>query len=110
MLTPSPPHPRYWNPHSTLGGSPHDFYVTSTLASQTPPAVGRALGFSVAHMNKVDSIFPRDSVSFVSIGDGSSHNAHFLAAANLGDLAIAHKVLAAIHALYKRCTCAIHAL
>jgi hypothetical protein len=29
----------------------------------------------------------------VSIGDGSSHNAHFLAAANLGDLAIAHKVL-----------------
>ena len=29
--------------HCALGGTKNDFYVTSTLATQTPPAVGRAL-------------------------------------------------------------------
>ena len=30
--------------HCLIGGGPHDFLVTSTLASQCPPAVGRAMG------------------------------------------------------------------
>ena len=34
--------------HCALGGSKNDFLVTSTLASQAPPAVGRALGGSVS--------------------------------------------------------------
>lgn len=34
--------------HCALGGSKNDYVVTSTLASQCPPAVGRALGFSLA--------------------------------------------------------------
>ena len=34
--------------HCALGGLPNDFIVTSTLASQAPPAVGRALGGSVS--------------------------------------------------------------
>eukprot|EP00581_Thalassiosira_minuscula_P020012 CAMPEP_0183715418 /NCGR_PEP_ID=MMETSP0737-20130205/9644_1 /TAXON_ID=385413 /ORGANISM="Thalassiosira miniscula, Strain CCMP1093" /LENGTH=827 /DNA_ID=CAMNT_0025944513 /DNA_START=30 /DNA_END=2513 /DNA_ORIENTATION=- len=68
----------------TAGG---DYVVTSTLASQCPPAVGRALGFSIA-----DSLLKNDSsgegdatkpLSFVTIGDGSVHNAHFLSAFNL---------------------------
>mmetsp|Transcript_1141 Transcript_1141/g.2241 ORF Transcript_1141/g.2241 Transcript_1141/m.2241 type:complete len:816 (-) Transcript_1141:200-2647(-) len=68
-----------------LGGG--DYVVTSTLASQCPPAVGRALGFSIA-----DTILKSDTsggsaatkpLSFVTIGDGSVHNAHFLSAFNL---------------------------
>lgn len=61
-----------------------DYVVTSTLASQCPPAVGRALGFSAA-----DAILDSGGrggskpVSFVTIGDGSVHNAHFLSAFNL---------------------------
>jgi hypothetical protein len=30
--------------HCSVGGSKYDFLITSTLASQAPPAVGRALG------------------------------------------------------------------
>tara|TARA_R110002050_G_scaffold270974_1_gene414068 strand:- start:262 stop:441 length:180 start_codon:yes stop_codon:yes gene_type:complete len=30
--------------HCALGGGVNDFYVTSTIASQGPQAVGRALG------------------------------------------------------------------
>ena len=63
-----------------------DYVVTSTLASQCPPAVGRALGFSM-----VESILKGDTfdaravkpVSFVTLGDGSVHNAHFLSSFNL---------------------------
>jgi len=33
--------------HCAIGGSPYDFVVTSTLASQAGPAVGRALGATV---------------------------------------------------------------
>ncbi|KAL9190817.1 hypothetical protein ACHAXT_000523 [Thalassiosira profunda] len=65
---------------NALGGG--DYVVTSTLASQCPPAVGRALGFSMA-----DTILKPDTsvkpVSFVTVGDGSIHNAHFLSAFNL---------------------------
>lgn len=74
-----------------------DYVVTSTLASQCPPAVGRALGFSVA-----DTIFQRNNppskkqVSFVTVGDGSIHNAHFLSAFNL-----------ARHARYRRTKCPV---
>ena len=32
--------------HCSLGGGPRDFLVTSTLASQAPPALGRALATS----------------------------------------------------------------
>jgi len=63
-----------------------DYVVTSTLASQCPPAVGRALGFSIADTilkrNKYESN-SKKQVSFVTIGDGSVHNAHFLSAFNL---------------------------
>ena len=63
-----------------------DFVVTSTLASQCPPAVGRALGFSLADSlhtcNDTDRSATRP-ISFVTIGDGSVHNAHFLSAFNL---------------------------
>jgi 2-oxoisovalerate dehydrogenase E1 component len=72
--------------HCSLGGGPADFLVTSTLASQAPPAVGRALGAQLAHALGAGPAaacpFPRDAASFVSVGDGSVNNAHFLAAVN----------------------------
>lgn len=69
----------------------------STLASQCPPAVGRALGFSVASklLQRPTKSSTRP-VSFVSIGDGSMHNAHFLSAFNL-----------ARHARYRRIKCPV---
>ncbi|KAL7547356.1 hypothetical protein ACHAWF_010672 [Thalassiosira exigua] len=62
-----------------------DYVVTSTLASQCPPAVGRALGFSMAESLKPNAFDGNATkpVSFVSLGDGSVHNAHFLSAFNL---------------------------
>lgn len=81
--------------HCALGGGPADFIVTSTLASQAPPAVGRALA-----LNLVPSLlrgtcheppFAPDSVSFVSLGDGSIANAHFLAATTLAHRAVHNK-------------------
>ena len=75
--------------HCLLGGGPQDFPVTSTLASQAPPAVGRALGGRLAHLlggSAADACgFPADFVSYVSVGDGSVNNAHFLAAINLAE-------------------------
>lgn len=72
--------------HCAIGGGPNDFLVTSTLASQAPPALGRALGIGLSHhVMKVDCPFPMDSVSFVSVGDGSVNNAHFLAAINMAE-------------------------
>lgn len=74
-----------------------DYVVTSTLASQCPPAVGRGLAFPIA-----DSILRGDKsssvkqVSFVTIGDGSVHNAHFLSAFNL-----------ARHARFRRNKCPV---
>ena len=69
--------------HCAIGGGPADYAVTSTLSSQTPPAVGRALATPLAHMLKVDTPFPRDAVNVVSLGDGSVNNGHYLTAANL---------------------------
>ena len=46
-------------------------------------AVGRALGGPLANANGVDTIFPQDFVSYVSIGNGSADNAHFLSATNI---------------------------
>jgi hypothetical protein len=86
--------------------------VTSTLASQSLPAVGRALGMSLGRIlpaavsapsslaEKEDGatssassssspplVFPAKSVSFVTLGDGSTSNAHFLSALNLAHYA-----------------------
>ncbi|GMH98602.1 hypothetical protein TrVE_jg11933 [Triparma verrucosa] len=72
--------------HCALGGNPTDFIVTSTLASQAPPAVGRALGNTLAHhvIKSSDHLtFPKKAVHYVTLGDGSINNAHFLAALNL---------------------------
>lgn len=78
--------------HCSIGSeSPSDYIVTSTLASQCPSAVGRALGSSLVQ--------PQDGkkpVSFVTLGDGSVHNAHFWSAFHL-----------ARHARYKRIKCPV---
>lgn len=60
-----------------------DYLVTSTLASQCPSAVGRALGYSLAASQKVRPKSSKKPVSFVSIGDGSVHNGHFHSAFHL---------------------------
>ena len=79
--------------HCALGGTEYDFYVTSTLASQAPAAVGRALGIGLAsYLNAQDRrgvapAFPRDSVSICSVGDGSVNNAMYLSALNFADYA-----------------------
>lgn len=73
--------------HCALGGSEYDFLVTSTLASQAPPAVGRALGSSLAHHIGCPSKFKKDFVSYVSVGDGSINHAHYLAAVNMAEYA-----------------------
>ena len=81
--------------HCAIGGGPNDYVVTSTLASQCPPAVGRALGFSLARRLLPHKTQDRP-VSFVSLGDGSVHNAHFLTALNL-----------ARHARFRRIACPV---
>lgn len=58
-----------------------DFIVTSTLASQCPSAVGRALGYSLR--KKEPNGNDAREVSFVTIGDGSIHNHHFWSAFHL---------------------------
>ena len=80
--------------HCALGSNPksstydNDYVVTSTLASQCSPAVGRALGFALTNNTK--------RVSFVTIGDGSLHNAHFLSSLNLAQ-----------HATYRNLKCPV---
>lgn len=81
--------------HCSIGGSPFEFNVTSTLASQAPSAVGRALAIPLSNIllssrkGITDGIisggpkFPSDAISYVSLGDGSVNNAHFLTALNL---------------------------
>lgn len=73
--------------HCAIGGDDYSFIVTSTLASQCPPAVGRALGSNWAHQLGVASKFEHDFVSYVSMGDGSINNAHALSAINLAKYA-----------------------
>jgi len=69
-----------------LGG---DFIVTSTLASQCPSAVGRALGYSLS-----EQYTGYRPVSLVTVGDGSVHNHHFWSAFHL-----------ARHARHRRIKC-----
>jgi 2-oxoisovalerate dehydrogenase E1 component len=71
--------------HCAIGGMPTDFYVSSTLASQAPPAVGRALAIPLSNrlLGAEHAKFAANSLSYVSVGDGSINNAHFLAAVNL---------------------------
>jgi 2-oxoisovalerate dehydrogenase E1 component len=68
-----------------------DYIVTSTLASQCPPAVGRALGYAL--VKKARDARP---VSFVTLGDGSVHNHHFWSAFHL-----------ARHARHRRTKCPV---
>mmetsp|Transcript_26611 Transcript_26611/g.38558 ORF Transcript_26611/g.38558 Transcript_26611/m.38558 type:complete len:709 (-) Transcript_26611:1093-3219(-) len=65
-----------------------DYVVTSTLASQCPPALGRALGFNLLEtlclgQNQRLQEQEQKPISYVSIGDGSTHNSHFLSSLNL---------------------------
>jgi hypothetical protein len=82
--------------HCAIGGTPYDFLVTSTLASQACPAVGRALAFPLTQLlrqatersggsSAIPLKFPKDSISVVSVGEGSTNNAHFLSALNLAE-------------------------
>eukprot|EP00927_Polykrikos_kofoidii_P043840 TRINITY_DN3793_c0_g1_i8.p1 TRINITY_DN3793_c0_g1~~TRINITY_DN3793_c0_g1_i8.p1 ORF type:complete len:1006 (+),score=181.74 TRINITY_DN3793_c0_g1_i8:39-3020(+) len=74
--------------HCLLGGGPSDFLVSSTLASQAPAAVGRAAGLRLApHLGLAAERIrlPAKAVSYVSLGDGSVNNAHFLTATNLSE-------------------------
>lgn len=78
--------------HCAIGGSSYDFFVSSTLSSQCCPAVGRAQAIPLAHTLKVPGPFPKDAVSYVSLGDGSANNGHFLSALNLAEYSIYHKI------------------
>lgn len=83
--------------HCAIGGLSTDFLVTSTLSSQASPAVGRALGVSLSHHLKSQTLpeslyacepaFPTDAISYASLGDGSVNNGHFLSALNLAEYA-----------------------
>eukprot|EP00943_MAST-04B_sp_MAST-4B-sp1_P008904 g8904.t1 len=74
--------------HCCLGGGENDFLVTSTLASQAPPAVGRALGIKLSNqLNLNTAKFNNSAISYVSVGDGSVNNAHFISAVNLAEYA-----------------------
>lgn len=69
--------------HCSIGstaaaGTLNDYIVTSTLASQCPAAVGRALGYALLSKNDVAR-----PISMVTIGDGSVHNHHFWSAFHL---------------------------
>ncbi len=74
--------------HCSLGADPaHDFLVTSTLASQGPQAVGRAL--AIEHL-RGRSRWSDEAISFVSCGDGSVNNSEWLSAVNAAEL-LAHR-------------------
>lgn len=75
--------------HCSIGSATgNDYIVTSTLASQCPPAVGRALGYAMT------SNIGQRPISLVTLGDGSVHNHHFWSAFHL-----------ARHARHKRVKC-----
>jgi TPP-dependent pyruvate/acetoin dehydrogenase alpha subunit len=92
--------------HCAIGGTPYDYLVTSTLASQACPAVGRALAIPLSNAlrnateqksgsgslpSSIPIKFPKDSISIVSVGEGSTNNAHFLSALNLAEYSAYHK-------------------
>jgi 2-oxoisovalerate dehydrogenase E1 component len=59
--------------------------VTSTLASQATPAVGRALAPAISRslgLAPDSCLLPNKALSFISLGDGSVNNSHFLSAVN----------------------------
>jgi len=74
--------------HCSIGGGDNEFLVTSTLSSQCPPAVGRALGYALRD-DALHTASPltgksnKKAVSFVTLGDGSLHNHHFLSSLTL---------------------------
>ena len=85
--------------HCALGGGDHDFLVTSTLASQASPAVGRALAPGIIGQLLDNNGAKRREgglVSYVSVGDGSVNNGHFLSAANIAAYA-AHRGVFFVH-------------
>lgn len=80
--------------HCMIGGGRNEYPVTSTLSSQCPAAVGRALGYALSNPREGDHPDGGDkdnsngssssrAVSFVTIGDGSLHNHHFLSSLTL---------------------------
>lgn len=71
--------------HCSIGGNPNtEYIVTSTLSSQAPPAVGRALAIPYSNLLLGSQAkFNSNAISYVSLGDGSLNNAHFLSALNL---------------------------
>jgi len=72
--------------HCSIGGDPnYDFINTSTLASHTSQAVGRALSFKLMDKLNLQGPFPNDSISFCSLGEGSVNNAEFLTALNMAE-------------------------
>lgn len=73
--------------HCSLGAEcSADFLVTSTLASQGPQAVGRAV--ALEHLGS--KVWPEDAISFASCGDGSVNNSEWLSAINAAEY-IAHR-------------------
>eukprot|EP01059_Diplonema_ambulator_P034605 TRINITY_DN784_c5_g1_i1.p1 TRINITY_DN784_c5_g1~~TRINITY_DN784_c5_g1_i1.p1 ORF type:complete len:801 (+),score=278.56 TRINITY_DN784_c5_g1_i1:240-2405(+) len=73
--------------HCAIGGGDRDFLVTSTLASQAPQAVGRALGSALASQLELPCLLAPGSVSLVSVGDGSVNHAQYLASLNIAEYA-----------------------
>lgn len=72
--------------HCAIGGGEYDFLLTSTLASQALPAVGRALGNSLSHLLNIEKPkFQKSAISYVSVGDGSVNHSHFLSGVNLAE-------------------------
>ena len=82
--------------HCSIGSTlEQDYVVTSTLASQCPAAVGRALGFALTRPHPPQHRHTRP-VSLVTLGDGSVHHAHFWSAYHL-----------ARHARHRRLHCPV---
>jgi TPP-dependent pyruvate/acetoin dehydrogenase alpha subunit/pyruvate/2-oxoglutarate/acetoin dehydrogenase E1 component len=88
--------------HCSIGSDPSsysdagagDFIVTSTLASQCPSAVGRALAYS--YVSSGETSRRNRPISMVTLGDGSVHNHHFWSAFHL-----------ARHARHKKIKCPV---
>jgi 2-oxoisovalerate dehydrogenase E1 component len=80
--------------HCSIGGNHStEFLVTSTLASQAPPGLGRALAIPLSnYLLGSESKFSPNAISYVSLGDGSINNAHFLSALNLAKYSEHNKV------------------
>lgn len=78
----------------SANASREDYLVTSTLASQCPAAVGRALGYALLHPTTGNAAADEQHdtnksninnrpISMVTLGDGSVHNHHFWSAFHL---------------------------